>query len=234
MITDFEYEALKRFRDSKDGITCKEFAEIEGDGYTHRNFNYLDIESYITPNYSVWMNKQAYILSEKGADAIVSYEKCLNHPHECKHTNKATGVKYVIVEHRSGCFCTGVYHLSYTSNIGFTRVLAHATLYDCKKDAEKALEEAIKNSPTKYQNPKDYEFSIEEVELTVKVQLPKTYVCKDCGKVLPIKDYYISTYCPNSWNTGVCTDCQYKRKRKEREAMYGRNSRGVYDYDSLD
>lgn len=234
MITDFEYEALKRFRDSKDGITCKEFAEIEGDGYTRRSFNSLDIERYITPNYSVWMNKQAYVLSENGADAIVSYEKWLNHPHECKHTNKATGVKYVIVEHRSGCFCTGVYHLSYTSNIGFTRILAHATLYDCKKDAEKALEEAIKNSPIKYQNPKDYEFSIEEVELIVKVQLPKTYVCKDCGKVLPIKDYYISTYCPNSWNTGVCADCQYERKRKEREAMYGRNSRGVYDYDSLD
>ena len=234
MITDFEYEVLKRFKDSKDGITYKEFTEIEGDGYTNRTFRHLETNDYIIMNFKVWKNRQAFILTEKGNKAILFYEKWLSYPHTCEQTKKTTGAKYVIVEHRSGCFGTGVYHMGYTGNLGFTNDFSHAELYDSKEKAEEALAEAIKDSPTKYQNPKDYEFSIEEVKLILKIELPKTFICKDCGKVFPIERYNISTYCPRSWNTGVCNSCIGHREAKEREEMYGRNKRGVFDYDSID
>jgi hypothetical protein len=82
--------------------------------------------------------------------------------------------------------------------------------------------------------PEDYDFSVEEVELSIGIKLPATFICKDCGRELPIKDYYVSTYCPDSWNTGVCPSCIGRRKREERERMFGdRNKRGVFDYDSL-
>ena len=147
---------------------------------------------------------------------------------------KHTGTKYVIVEHRSACFGTGIYHMGYTSNLGVTNNFNNAKLYDKREDAEEELAAAIKESPTKYQNPEDYEFSIEEVKISVNVELPKTFICKDCGNVYPIEKYNISMYCPHSWNTGVCNTCIGIRERKEHEAMYGRNKRGVFDYDSID
>ena len=243
MITRFEYAILKAFKESKNGLTEEEYEELDlVKNDNHRlPFHHLLRSNYVKGDYSSvdmniegWLRRLKHILTEKGNEAIDFYEKWIMYPHTCDQNKEHTGIKYVIVEHRSGCFCTKVYHYAYTSNIGFTNHLEDATLYCTHEDAEKALAEAIKDSPTKYQNPGDYEFSIEEVKLTANIELPKTYMCKDCGRVLPIKDYYISTCCPDSWNTGVCEHCRYERRRKEREAMYGRNSRGVYDYDSLD
>ena len=241
MITSFEYKILNFFKNSKNGLTNSEFEDmIKNEKYHYPLYSLLN-NFYIEADYNSvdihtdgWTKRLKYNLTKKGSEAIEFYEKWLAHPHTCKQSKKSTGTKYVIVEHRSGCFCTKVYHMGYTSNIGFTRDLGHATLYNKPEDAEEALAEAIKDSPTKYQNAEDYEFSIKEVKMTVNVELPKTYICKDCGKVLPIDRYYISTYCPDSWNTGVCFNCRAARERKEREAMYGRNRRGVFDYDSID
>ncbi len=243
MITSLLYSILKRFRESKNGFTEKEYEGLDlfeggrnsfrfhhllGSGYVQQDYSSVDIHT------TGWLKDLKYVLSKDGDRAINFYDNWLSYPHTCEQKNEHAGTKYVIVEHRSGCFCTKVYHMGYTSNIGFTHNLDNAVLYSTHKDAEEALAEAIKDSPTKYQNPEDYEFSIEEVKLTVNVDLPKTYVCKDCGKVHPIEEYYVSTYCPDSWNVGVCGDCRGKRRQKEREAMYGRNRRGVYDYDSFD
>jgi len=124
--------------------------------------------------------------------------------------------------------------MAYTSNLGFTKDFNLAKLYNTREDAEKELADAIKDSPTKYQNPEDYEFSIEEVNISINVELPKTFICKDCGKIYPIENYNISMYCPDSWNTGVCRHCIGIREQEEREARYGRNKRGIFDYDSID
>jgi uncharacterized protein YbaR (Trm112 family) len=235
MITKTEYKALKLFKNNSEGITCKEFTDNEDQFYTSKTFRNFEFKGYIEPNYDTWKDRRnTYILAKKGVEAIEFYEKWLNYPHTCEQEEKHTGNKYVIIEHRSGCFGTGIYHMGYTSNLGFTKDLNYAKLYDEHKEAEKELEDAIKGSPTKYQNPEDYEFSIEEVNISVNVKLPKTFVCKDCGEIYPIKDYAISMYCPNSWNTGVCQNCIGIRKRKEHEAIYGRNKRGVFDYDSID
>ena len=235
MITKVEYEALKLFKENNKGITSKEFIDNKDWFYTSKTFMRFQIEGYIEPNYDVWKDRRnAYILSKKGNEAVEFYEKWLNYPHTCEQEEKHTGTKHVIVEHRSGCFGTGVYHMGYTSNLGLTKDFNHAKLYNERKDAEEELAAAIKDSPTKYQNPEDYEFSIEEVNISVNVKLPKTFVCKDCGEVYPIKYYNISMYCPNSWNTGVCNHCIGIREQKEREEMYGRNKRGVFDYDSID
>lgn len=243
MITSLVYSILKRFKESKNGLTEKEYEDLDlfKDGRNYFRFYHLLNDGYVEQDYSSvdihtkgWLKDLRYTLSKKGNEAIDFYDKWLAYPHTCEQKKEHTGTKYVIVEHRSGCFCKKVYHYGYTSNIGFTQHLENAALYCTHEDAEEALAEAIKDSPTKYQNPEDYEFSIEEVKLSVKIDLPKTYICKDCGKVHPIEEYYISTYCPDSWNVGVCGDCRAKRQRKEREAMYGRNRRGVYDYDSFD
>jgi hypothetical protein len=235
MITKTEYKALKLFKENNEGITSKEFIDNDDYFYTTKTFRHFEIEGYIEPNYDTWRNKRnAYVLTKKGNEAIELYDKWLNYPHTCEKENNHNGTKYVIVEHRSACFGTGIYHMAYTSNLGFTKNFNNAKLYDKREDAEKELANAIKDSPAKYQNPEDYEFSIEEVKISVNVELPKTFICKDCGNVYPIEKYNISMYCPNSWNTGVCTHCIGIRKQREREAMYGRNNRGVFDYDSID
>ena len=238
MITKYEYQVLKVFKAFPNGLTQTEYDNIDipenKDCYikihTLINNEYVEINCGYYRKYNIIK----YTISEKGIKAIDFYEKWINYPHTCEQEEKHTGTKYVIVEHRSGCFCTGIYHMGYTSNIGFTKELNRAKLYSEHKEAEEELAAAIKDSPTKYQNPEDYEFSIEEVNISVNVNLPKTFVCKDCGKVYPIKDYCVSTYCPNSWNTGVCEHCIGIRKQREREAMYDRNKRGVFDYDSID
>ena len=238
MITKYEYQVLKVFESFPNGLTIKEYECL--DLPSNRNYyikpsKLLD-EEFIEINLNSVKLKEdlKYVISKKGIEAIDFYEKWINYPHTCEQEEKHTGTKYVIVEHRSGCFGTGKYHMAYTSNLGFTKDFNYAKLYDERKEAEEELAAAIKDSPTKYQNPDDYEFSIEEVNISVNVKLPKTFVCKDCGKVYPIKYYNISMYCPNSWNTGVCNHCIGIRERKEREVMYGRNKRGVFDYDSID
>ena len=235
MITKTEYKALKLFKENNEGITCEEFIDNNDDFYTTKAFIHFKIEGYIEPNYNAWRNRRnTYVLTKKGNEAVELYDKWLNYPHTCEKENKYNGTKYVIVEHRSACFGTGIYYMGYTSNLGVTKDFNYAKLYDKREDAEKELANAIKDSPTKYQNPEDYEFSIEEVKISVNVKLPKTFICKDCGNVYPIEKYNISMYCPNSWNTGVCTNCIGIRKRKEHEAIYGRNKHGVFDYDSID
>lgn len=238
MITKYIYNILKVFKNNTNGLTQTEYDSINipENKNCYIKIHTLINDEYVEINYGYYRkhNVIKYIISEKGINAIVFYEKCSNYPHTCEQEEKHTGTKYVIVEHRSGCFGTGVYHMAYTSNMGFTHSINKAKLYDERKEAEKELEEAIKDSPTKYQNQEDYEFSIEEVNISVNVKLPKTFVCKDCGKIYPIEEYYISTYCPNSWNTGVCKNCIGIRQRKEHETMYGRNKHGVFDYDSID
>ena len=238
MITKYEYQVLKAFKSFPNGLTIKEYECLDlpsNRNYYIRPSKLLD-EEFIEINFNSVKLKEdlKYVISKKGIEAIDFYEKWINYPHTCEQEEKHTGTKYVIVEHRSGCFCTGIYHMGYTSNIGFTKELNRAKLYGEHKEAEEELTAAIKDSPTKYQNPEDYEFSIEEVNISVNVNLPKTFICKDCGKVYPIKNYFVSTYCPNSWNTGVCEHCIGIRKQREREAMYDRNKRGVFDYDSID
>ena len=243
MITSLVYSILKRFKESKNGLTEKEYEGLDlfKDGGNYFRFYHLLNDGYVEQDYrSVdihtkgWLKDLRYTLSKKGNEAIDFYDKWLAYPHTCEQKKEHTGTKYVIVEHRSGCFGSGVYHMNYTSNLGLTKDFNHAELYDSKEKAEEALAEAIKDSPTKYQNPEDYEFSIEEVKLILKIELPKTFICKDCGKVFPIDRYSISTCCPRSWNTGVCSSCIGHREAKEREEMYGRNKRGVFDYDSID
>lgn len=238
MITKCEYQVLKVFKSFTNGLTIKEYKCLDllsNSGYYVNPSDLLDKE-LIKINFNSVKLKEGlkYVISDIGIEAIDFYEKWINYPHTCEQEEKHTGTKYVIVEHRSGCFGTGGYHMAYTSNLGFTKELNRAKLYDERREAEEELAAAIKDSPTKYQNPDDYEFSIEEVNISVNVKLPKTFVCKDCGEIYPIKNYYISMYCPDSWNTGVCTRCIGVRKQKEREAMYGINKRGVFDYDSID
>lgn len=238
MITKYVYETLKVFKNSPDGFTQKEYDEL--DLFAH-NHVYLRLSSLLDKGYieqdilSIKKFKTwKFVITQRGIDAINFYEKWLNYPYTCEHQSGVTGVKYVIVERRSGCFATGEYHMDYTSNLGFTKDFSRAKLYNTHEDAEKELANAIKDSPTKYQNAEDYDFSIEEVKISTNIELPKTFICKDCGKVYPIEKYNISMCCPQSWNTGVCINCIGTRKQKEHEAIYGRNKRGVFDYDSID
>jgi hypothetical protein len=233
MITKYQYEILKMFRDSKDGITEEEYKDYSSEFYHKYGFPPQKLyDMFVGDEFITTRDCNRYEISHKGINEIENYERWLNY--KPKMVIPKTGAGYVIVEHKSGTFGTGTYKLNYTRNIGLTRSLSNAKMYASKEDAEKDIEWFWNSTPSKHQNPEDYDFSVEEVTLTINVKLPTTFICKDCGKELPIKDYFVSTYCPESWNTGVCPNCISFRKIEERKQMFGdRNKRGVFDYDSL-
>jgi len=235
MITKYQYEILKMFRDSKNGITNEEYKIFYNEFYDKNGFppqKLYDMfagDEFIIPSPK---DRNKYEITTKGINEIEAYERWLNYQPKMKTPKHGCG--YVIVERKSGTFATGTYKFAYTRNIGLTRSLSNAKIYTSKEEAEKDIEWFWKDTPAKFQNPDDYDFSVEEIELSIRIKLPTTFICKDCGKKLPIKNYYVSTYCPDSWNTGVCPSCIGRRKREERERMFGdRNKRGVFDYDSL-
>lgn len=236
MITKYQYKTLKMFRDSRDGITKEEYEAYSNEFYDKNGFSPQSLydmfvgDDFIIPSPK---DRKKYKITTKGINEIKAYERWLNYQPKMK-TPKC-GVGYVIVERKSGTFATGTYKFAYTRNIGLTYSLSNAKIYTSKEEAEKDIEWFWKDTPCKFQNPEDYDFSVEEVEVSIGIKLPTTFICKDCGKELPIKDYYISTRCPDSWNTGVCSSCIGRRKREEKERMFdGRNKRGVFDYDSFD
>lgn len=225
MISDTIYNLLKLFKESKNGLNDKEYKELTKDmEYVRRIYDLYVGDEYIEPTYT---REQRYQISEKGIKAMEERERWLNYKPVMKKPSAGAG--FVVVEHKSATFGTGTYDMAYTRNIGLNRDLSNAKIYSRREDAEKDIEWFWGSTPCKYQNPEDYEFSVEEVRLTVNVKLPTTFICKDCGKVLPIKDYVVSTYCPNSWETGKCHDCATRSKMRERERRLG-----VFAYESLD
>ena len=235
MISKDLYEILKLFNDAPNGLTEEEYAEITKDYWRQgkcypRVYDLFVGDEYIFPH-NCKDGKCRYIITEKAKADMLFRDKWLSYKSKKKTPSCAAG--FVIVENKSGAFGTGTYKLNYTRNIGLSRNLGNAKLYKTREEAEKDIEWFWESTPCKYQNPDDYDFTVEEVQITVSVKLPTTFICKDCGKEFPIKNYHVSTYCPESWNTGLCPDCVSARKQKEREEIFGRNKRGVLDYDSL-
>ena len=225
MISDIIYNLLKLFKESKNGLSVSEYKELTKDmDNVCRIYDLYVGDEYIEPTYT---REERYQISKKGIKAMEERERWLNYKPVMKKPSAGGG--FVIVEHKSATFGTGTYNMAYTHNIGLSRELSNAKIYSRREDAEKDIEWFWKDSPCKYQNPEDYEFTVEEVKLTVDVKLPTTFICKDCGKVLPIKEYVVSTYCPNSWETGKCRDCATRSKMRQRERELG-----VYAYESLD
>lgn len=225
MISDTIYELLKLFKESKNGLNEKEYKELTKDmEYVRSTYDLFIGDEYIEPTYT---REQRYQLSKNGIKAMEDRERWLNYKPVMRKPSAGTG--FVIVEHKSATFGTGTYNMAYTHNIGLTSELSNAKVYSSREDAEKDIKWFWEDTPCKHQNPEDYEFTAEEVKLTVDVKLPTTFICKDCGKVLPIEKYVVSTYCPNSWETGKCGDCARRSKMRERERVLG-----VYAYESID
>lgn len=225
MISDTIYNLLKLFKESKNGLNDSEYKELTKDmEYVCRIYDLYVGDKFIEPTYT---REQRYQISKKGIEAMEERERWLNYKPTMKKPTAGAG--FVIVEHKSAAFGTGTYNMAYTRNIGLSRNLSEAKIYSRREDAEKDIEWFWKDTPCKYQNPEDYEFTVEEVKLTMDIKLPTTFICKDCGKVLPIKQYVVSTYCPNSWETGKCRDCATRSKMRQRERELG-----VYAYESID
>ena len=236
MISKVLYDVLSTFKGSPNGFTEEEYNEATKDYYSKgkyfpRLYDLFVGDEYIT--YHSYKNgERRYELTDKAIADMDFRDKWMNYKPKKKTPNSSAG--YVIVERKSSTFGTGTYNFAYARNIGLSRDFSNAKIYTTREDAEKDIKWFWESTPCKYQNPDDYDFSVEEVQITINIKLPTTFICKDCGKELPIKDYCISTNCPESWNTGICHHCASVRKRKEREEMFGnRNKRGVIDYDSL-
>lgn len=236
MISQDLYNLLKLFKDAPHGLTEEEYNEITKDYWRQGKYHPRVYDLFVGDDYIIPHNckdgKCRYTITKKAIADMEFRDKWMNYKPKKKTPNSSVG--YVIVEHKSSTFGTGTYDFAYTRNIGLSRDFGNAKIYNTREEAEKDVEWFWEDTPCKYQNPDDYEFSVEEVQITVNIKLPTTFICKDCGKELPIKDYCVSTRCPESWNTGICHHCASERKRKEREEMFGnRNKRGVIDYDSL-
>lgn len=225
MISDTIYNLLKLFKESKNGLTVSEYKELTKDmEYVRSVYDMFVGDEFIEPTYT---REQRYNISKKGVEAMEERERWLNYKPTMKKPSAGGG--FVIVEHKSGTFGAATYNMAYTRNISLSKDLSKAKIYSRREDAEKDIEWFWKDTQCKYQNPEDYEFTVEEVKLTVEVKLPTTFICKDCGKILPIKEYVVSTYCPDSWETGKCHNCAARSKMEQRKRVLG-----VYAYESID
>ena len=235
MISKGLYDILKLFKDAPHGLTEEEYNEITKDywrqgKYCPRVYDLFVGDHYITPH-NCKDGKCRYTITNNAKTDMTFRNKWLSY--KPKMETPSCGAGFVIVERKSATFGTGTFKWNYARNIGLTRNIGNAKLYHTREEAENDIKWFWESTPCKHQNPDDYDFIVEEAQITVSVKLPTTFMCKDCGKEFPIKDYSVSTNCPESWNTGLCPSCTSWRKRKEREEMFGRNKRGVLDYDSL-
>ncbi len=236
MISQDLYNLLKLFKDAPHGLTEEEYNEITKDYWRQGKYHPRIYDLFVGDDYIIPHNckdgKRRYTITKKAKDEMTFCNKWLAYKPKMETPNYGAG--FVIVERKSATFGTGTFRLNYARNIGLTRNIGNAKFYKTREEAENDIKWFWESTPCKHQNPDDYDFTVEEVQITVSTKLPITFICKDCGKELPIKDYSVSTNCPESWNTGLCPHCASERKRKEREEMFGnRNKRGVIDYDSL-
>ena len=248
MIKEYSYRLLKVLSESKEPLTEGEMierAERHDDANEHiylkSHFNCL----YKTITQSHYVRgvgykgmlinfdidtktkKRGYVITDDGLEAMRKYEQMLNYNGKKKRTIK--GKKYVIVENKSASFVTGMGNVSYCNIFGLSQDISDAKLFNDSKEAEDLIKEFWKESPTKYQNKEQYDYSVEEVSLSAQLELPTTFMCRECGKIYPIKEIIASTSVPSSWETGMCRHCasEARRLRYERE-------RGVYAYESYD
>lgn len=248
MIREYSYRLLKVLSESKEPLGMEEMIEraerhdddneyiilkshFESLCKTMRQAHYVRGAGYkgmlITLDIDDKTKKRGYVITDDGLKAMEKYEKLLNYDGRKMRTIK--GHKFVIVENKSASFVTGMGTVSYCHIFGLSQDISDAKLFNDRKEAENMISEFWKESPTKYQNKEQYDYSVEEVNLSAQLNLPATFMCRECGKIYPIKNIFTSTPVPRSWEAGMCQNCASKSRQERYE-----KERGVYAYESYD